>query len=909
MAKTGKPDWDLIQLRAIKFANRWQKSGKTNEKSYGHGFVLEFLDVFFIDWLTTGEMEHRGFDGYSDYFCPGQIIIEMKSKGADPDFRQATRQLKRYTQDLPEKDKPSLWMACDFENIRLWNHQTQQVYDFKTNKLKKYKKHFAPLVGQSTDASLRRDKEGVNRQAAEKMAKLHDELKKHGYSGQDLEIYLARLLFCLFANDTDIFEQNSFQIYIEDSAESGSDLDARLLQLFQDLNESVEKRIGNPFLSDQIDTSHFKYINGGLFEKTIRRGKFDRRMRQELLDCLEFDWSQISPAIFGSMFQGVMDKDQRREIGAQYTSEENILKLINPLFMDGLYKEFNSAKRNGKALAAFQKKLAKLKFLDPACGCGNFLIIAYRELRRLELEVVKTMLGDKQDKMLVTPIAGNLFVNVDQFYGIEIEEWPCQIARTGMWLMDHLMNLEATAIFEEYEYRLPLKQSATIVHGNALRMDWEDVVPKNELSYILGNPPFVGKKEQSKEQKAELLSTFGNNKGIGNLDYVTAWYRKASEMMNGTAIQAAFVSTNSISQGEQAPVMWKALRDAVKIDFAYKTFKWSNEAKGKAAVHCVIVGFSHHAVHSGRVIFDGDEKTTAVNISPYLVDGPDVLIESRSKPLCDVPEMAYGSMPIDNGALIFSKEEMDNLQIAEPQSEKFVRQYLGGDELLNNTIRYCLWLKGFALSEYKTSKFITERIKRCKQFREKSNRPQTIALADTPQLFGEIRQPETNMLVIPKVSSENRKYLPIGFLPPEVIVNGSALIIPDATLYHFGVLSSNVHMAWTRAVCGRLEMRYQYSKAIVYNNFPWPDATDKQKVEIEELAQRVLKARAKSPNETLANLYNPLGMPPELVKAHNALDKAVMKLYGFANDAPEPAIATVLIDKYQEFLEIILRSK
>jgi hypothetical protein len=490
-------DWDLIQLRAIKFVNRWKKSGKTNEKSYGHGFVIEFLNVFGIDWLSApGEMEHQMFDGYSDYVWFGKIIIEMKSKGADPGFKKATEQLNRYTQTLTEEQQPILWMTCDFENIRLWNRKADKVYDFATAKLVKYRKHFAELAGHGADTAIHRDKEGVNKLAAEKMARLHDELKKHYNSAQDLEIYLARLLFCLFANDTDIFDQDSFQAYIESSQENGSDLDARLTQLFQDLNEPIEERTANPFLSDQIDTSHFKYINGGLFEKPIRRARFDKKMRLELLDCLDFDWSQIKPAIFGSMFQGVMDKDQRREIGAHYTSEENILKLINPLFMDELRKEFNAIKKNNKALATFQNKLANLKFLDPACGCGNFLIVAYRELRRLELEVVKTMMGDKHGYLHGTGIAGNLKVNVDQFYGIEIEEWPCQIARTGLWLMDHLMNLEATAIFERYEYRLPLKQSATIVHGNALRIDWESVIQKDELSYIFGNPPFVGYSNQ-----------------------------------------------------------------------------------------------------------------------------------------------------------------------------------------------------------------------------------------------------------------------------------------------------------------------------------------------------------------------------------------------------------------------------
>jgi len=631
------------------------------------------------------------------------------------------------------------------------------------------------------------------------------------------------------------------------------------------------------------------------------------------IKCCE--WPRIDPAIFGSMFQGVMDKDQRREIGAHYTSEENILKLINPLFMDELRKEFDSIKKQAKTkksktLADFQNKLANLKFLDPACGCGNFLIVAYRELRRLELEVVKAMLDGKEGKsklgkMLATPIEGNLKVNVDQFYGIEIEEWPCQIARTGMWLMDHLMNLEATAIFERYEYRLPLKQSATIVHANAHRIDWETIVPKNQLSYILGNPPFVGSKMMSERQRDDLISQFIDTKGTqtknaGVLDYVAAWYYQASKYIQGTKIRVAFVSTNSITQGEQVSAVWKPLFEmfGIHIDFAYRTFKWDNEAKGKAAVHCVIIGFSTVG-SSQKVIFDGECKTTAKNINPYLVDAPDVFIESRTMPICDVPQIGIGNKPIDDGNYLFTDEEKKEFLKIEPQAKKWFRPWIGSHEFINGYTRYCLWLGDCPPSELKQMPEAMKRVTAVRQFRLKSSSESTRKLADTPTRFHVENMPKVNYVVVPETSSERRAYVPIGFLSPKVLCSNAVKIIPYATLYHFGILTSSVHMAWMRAVCGRLKSDYRYSKDIVYNSFPWPNATDKQKAEIERLAQSVLDARAKFPDSSLADLYDPLTMPRELLRAHQSLDRAVMKLYGFAKDMSEPEIVAKLMDKYQ----------
>ena len=878
--------WDYIQANAVAFSKKW-KAFKGIEKQHDQQFITELLACFGVNAGSVGIFQEKAGKKWVDYLWAGMLGIEMKTPGEN--LISAKTQLFNYLPKLPPEAVPQYLIVSDFVNIHLYRLSTNDVYELKTADLRKHIKKFADIAGYTTER-IREDQLELNVKAAEKMAKLHDELESHGYEGNDLEVYLVRLLFCMFAGDTGIFPHGNFYHYIKDSKEDGSDLSHRISDLFEVLNMPSEVRAKKKLLSDELKS--FKYINGRLFEKILPKADFNAKMRKLLLECREFDWSEISPAIFGAMFQGVMDKTKRRELGAHYTSEENILKLINPLFLDNLYAEFEKVKSTPAALDRFHDKIARLKFLDPACGCGNFLIITYRELRLLELEILK-MKQNTNQLTLDMEMSGLLKVTVEQFYGIEYEDFPCQIATVGMWLVDHQMNLKVSELIGAYHDRLPLKQSATIVHGNALRIDWKSVVGKDELSYILGNPPFVGKKEQSKEQKRDLIETWGKLKGVGNLDYVTAWYKKAADFTQGTYIKCAFVSTNSIAQGEQVAVLWKPLIEQdVYINFGVTTFIWNNEAKGKAAVHCVIIGFSY--------------IKTEPNINPYLIEAPTVFIESKSKPICDVPKMVYGSMPIDNGALILSEEEKEILLKSEPKSDKFIRRYVGGDELINNTFRYCLWLKGFAPHELMTSKFVIERVNICREFREQSNRPQTKALADTPHLFGEIRQPDSDMLVIPKVSSENRKYIPIGFLSSKIIVNGSALIIPAATFYHFGILSSNVHNAFMRAVCGRLEMRYQYSGSIVYNNFPWVDVSNEQKIEIEKLAQDVLKARKSYPESTLAAMYgeNSMLLHSELLKAHKALDRAVMKLYGFSVGVSEGEIVAGLMERYRELVEV-----
>jgi hypothetical protein len=662
-------------------------------------------------------------------------------------------------------------------------------------------------------------------------------------------------------------------------------------------------------LSDKIDTANFRHVNGGLFEKHIQSGHFDKKMRLTLLECMDFDWSKINPAIFGSMFQGVMDKDERREIGAHYTTEENILKLINPLFMDELKAEFAMIKKkaNVKTLDEFHIKLASLKFLDPACGCGNFLIIAYRELRKLEHEVLSEIRRIKGETAKLLNLESHLKVSIEHFYGIEILSWPCQIAKTGLWLMDHLMNMEASEEFGNYYARLPLKSEPPIIHGNAHRMEWESIVPKNELSYIMGNPPFVGYSNQSGQQKEDVMLTCLDTNGkpiknAGKIDYVAAWYYRASKYIQEAKCRAAFVSTNSITQGDQAGAVWKPLIEVfgIHIDFAYRTFKWTSEVKGKAAVHCVIVGFS---ILDGieKKIHDGEKWLAAKNISPYIVDSETIIVESRTKPLFHVPEMISGNRPTDGGHLIIEDEDLDAFIKADPHSRKYIRRFMMGEEFINNIKRWCLWLVGVPPSELKQMPEVMKRVAACQKARLGSPDKGRHKLADTPSLFREQIAPDY-FLVVPKVSSERRRYIPIGYMDKNTIAGDKLFIVADATLYHFGILTSNVHMAWMRAVCGRLEMRYSYSINIVYNNFVWPDATGKQKAEIEKLAQSVLDARALFHGDSLSDLYDPIRMPPILTKAHHALDRAVIKLYGFGKDMTEAEIVAELMERYQHLV-------
>jgi hypothetical protein len=902
--------WNEIKDRALAFSREWAK--ESSEDAEAKSFWDAFFNVFGVTRRRLASFEQpvkqpSGHTGYIDLLWKGVILVEHKSRGKDLD--RAYKQATDYFSGLSERELPKYVLVSDFARFRLYDLETGEQHEFPLADLHKNVRRFGFMAGYLKQAIKPEDP--INVEAVERLGKLHDALAATGYTGHPLEILLVRLLFSLFADDTGIFEKNSFQEFITTrTGEDGSDLGSRLSEFFYYLNQPEE---GRPTTLDETIKA-FPYVNGHLFEEFLPPAAFTRAMRDALLDCCALDWSRISPAIFGSLFQSVMDKQKRRELGAHYTTETNILKLIQPLFLDGLWKEFEAAKNSKPKLEALHEKLANLRFLDPACGCGNFLVIAYRELRGLELEILKKLHAGKESGFL--DVKNLAWVDVDQFYGIELEEFPARIAEVAMWLMDHQMNLALSEEFGQYFRRLPLKKAATIVNGNALRIDWKTVVKPEKLNFILGNPPFGGSKVQSDEQRNEMETVFHGLDGARLLDYVSAWYLKSAEMMAiNPNINAALVSTNSITQGEQVGILWnELLRRKIKIQFAHRTFQWSSEARGKAAVYCVIIGFSldGSSGSASRFIYDYETPKSephvieAKSINPYLVDAPDVFLISRSTPICVVPEIKFGNMPNDGGYLLLDEEAKDALLNEEPGAKEFVRKFVGADDLLNGYNRYCLWLQGAPPQDIKKLKLVMERVERVKHYRLASTRAATKKLAEAPALFGEIRQPATNYIAIPRHSSENRKIIPFQFYGPKTIIGDSCLFIKDAALYHFAVLQSSMHMAWVGAVCGRLESRYRYSNLIVYNNYPWPEnPTDAAKKKIEQAAQSVLDARAAHKGASLADLYDPLTMPPDLLKAHKSLDAAVDAAYGkrnFRHDAERVAFLFELYRKYTSLL-------
>lgn len=888
--------WEEMQANAIKFSSAWKDAKK--EEAEAQPFTLDFIKIFGIaDPLSVGEFEVKvpldeGRTGYIDYFWPKKIAIEMKSPGKD--LKKAYDQLKEYVVHLPPEQMPDMLLVSDFANFHLYHRTSGKKIAFKLKDLRRHLREFSQLAGYEIARAPEEQLE-VNVQAAEKMASLHDALLEYGYAGHPLEIYLVRLLFCLFADDTGIFPKGAFLDYVENSQKDGSDLAGRLAKLFEVLDMSPEERKSHKLLTPTL--LQFQYINGKLFSEILPLADFDDKMRQLLIQCGEFDWSRISPAIFGSIFQGVMDKKKRRALGAHYTSEENILRLINPLFMDDLWAEFEKIKASPARLDEFHNKIASLKFLDPACGCGNFLIITYRELRRLELAILKMKVETAQKHLDLGLL---LKVRVNQFFGIEREEFPAQIAQVGMWLMDHQMNMEAAETFGSYYIRLPLKQSAVIEHKNSLKTDWLDVVPGEELSCILGNPPFVGSRMMTRDQKGEVRTIFSDSKLAGELDYVTCWFKKADEIMQKfPRVKTAFVATNSIIQGVQPGLLWKPiLENGSNINFAYKTFKWRNDARGNAAVHCVIIGFNRQK-NTNKFIFEDNKIIKAKNINGYLVDAKNIYVESRAMPISDVPEIGIGNQLIDGGFYTFSEDEMKEFILKEEAANPYFHRFLGADEFINNTKRFCLWLGDCTPSELKKMPLCLQQVEKVKNFRAASRRKATQKLALTPTHFQVESMQTSNYLVIPATSSENRFYVPIGFEDASTICSHALFLMPNASLYHFGVLTSLVHNAWIRAVAGRLEMRYRYSKDIVYNNFPWPERDEKKEQRIKRLARDILDTRAKFVGSSLADLYGPLTMPPALLKAHQKLDKEVLKLYGISPASSEEEIVMKLFERYK----------
>lgn len=1038
-----------IRLRANQFAIDWKN--QTRERAEKDTFWNEFFNIFGISRIRVASFEqsvkkYGGNQGFIDCFWPGTLLIEHKSAGKN--LESAKQQAFDYFPGIKEDDLPKYILVSDFQNFELFDLEGQTEYKFKLHELASKIELFNFISGYQK--RVYHEEDPVNIKASELMGDLHDELKKTGYSGQDLEVFLVRILFILFADDTGVWERDTFGYFIENRTNlDGSDLGLWIAQIFQILNTSPTKRQTN---LDE-DLQKFSYINGGLFSQNISIASFNSVLREKLLKCCHFDWSLINPSIFGSLFQYVMDGDKRRTFGAHYTEEKNILKTIKPLFLDDLQKEFEKLK-SIHDLHKFHDKLASLNFFDPACGCGNFLVITYREIRQLENQVLQKIYQTKNNVLDISSVSK---VNVDQFYGIEIGDFAAKIAETAMWLMDHIMNIKLSQIMGDYYIRIPLQKAAKIITGNALTTDWGDVldgklkstfISVNNLQgleafvdeetqislnspveagfthqnsdvaedlslqkatveeslgfqnlsvaqnlgfqnlsvaeslgfqkifqkrmashtsawqtkqiFIIGNPPFVGSKLQSTEQRREMAEIFRGVQGSGVMDYVTAWYLKAGELMKiNPKIQTAFVSTNSISQGEQVGILWGEMfkRFNVEIKFAHQSFSWSSEARGKAQVTVIIIGFrvANSPVEAGFIRQNSDvaaslsrqdssqnneqwnhrgsatttqPKTlytypdlkgdpiakTVANINPYLVEGNNLVIKNIQKPICKVPEMGIGNKPVDGGNYLFEKEEMQEFIQKEPLSEKYFKPWIGAKEYFSGIARYVLLLKDVNPAELRKMPLVLDRIEKVKQFRLASSSIPTQKLAQTPTRFHVENFPETAILV-PKVNSDSRFYIPMGMIDSNVICSDLVSLIPKANLYHFGILQSRMHMAWTKYVCGRLGNAIRYSSGVVYNNFPWPGVdgecdkvslveamptspdSDRAvslknpalKTKIEQAAQEVLEVRAmdRLKNCSLADLYDPNSMPPELTKAHQKLDKLVDEAYrkgGFKDD-------------------------
>ena len=914
------------RLAAKQFAADWQ--GRGDEKQETQTFWLALLQKVYgvtepdkfisfektvnVDNVKTGKSNTKFIDGY---IGATRVLIEQKgakidlNKGelqSDGSLLSPYQQARRYGGYLPVNQQPRWIVVCNFKEfcIHDMNHPNDTPEILLLSDLEKEYARLNFLVN-TGDENIRKEME-ISLQAGELVGVLYDALLKQ-YAEPESEQTLkslnalcVRLVFCLYAEDSGIFgKRNMFHDYLQ--AHRAEDRRA-LINLFRVLDQKEDER--DRYLDD--DLAAFPYVNGGLFANEDIEIP---RLGDEIIDLLlsraseNFDWSAISPTIFGAVFESTLNPQTRRSGGMHYTSIENIHKVIDPLFLDTLKTELNdiesiSVKRNRDAkLRIFQTRLASLTFLDPACGSGNFLTETYLSLRRLENEVLSLL----YEGQIVMDMNDPIQVSISQFYGIEINDFAVTVAKTALWIAESQMMKETEDVVRMSLDFLPLKTNAHIVEGNALQMDWEDVVSKMQLNYIMGNPPFIGYTYQSTEQKADLQNTMA---GIGkNIDYVSGWYFKAAQLMQSTAIRTAFVSTNSITQGEQVAGVWKPMfeRLGIHIDFAHRTFRWDSEANLKAHVHCVIVGFSVQMNPAEKLLFTSKQVQHVQNISPYLIDAPTLFIESRNKPLCNVPEICKGSQPTDGGNLIVTEEDYDGFMKQAPASAKYIRRFLGADEFLNGKNRYCLWLDGISPKELQGMPLVLERVQLVRDFRLSSKKAATRKQADTPTLFTENRQPSEDFIAIPEVSSGTRRYIPMGFLHPDTICSNKLQILPGASIYHFGVLMSNVHMAWMRTVCGRLKSDYDYSAKIVYNNFPWPVPTEKQKAKIEQSAQAILDARSLYPDCSLAVLYNEVTMPPELRKAHQVNDRAVMEAYGFwGKFNSESACVAELMKMYQQ---------
>lgn len=909
--------------RAAKaFADYWKDKGY--EKGESQKFWMELLgQVYgvenpshFIEFEDQVHLDHTSFiDGY---IPETKVLIEQK--GLNKDLRKPIRQsdgtlltpfqqAKRYSAELPYSNRPRWIITCNFAEFLVYdmenpNAEPEQIL-LKNLPKEHYRLNF--LVDTKNE-NIRREME-VSIKAGELVGQLYDALRKQ-YVDPDspetlksLNVLCVRLVFCLYAEDADVFNRNLFHDYLDSF--NTTHLRTGIIDLFKVLNTPLNER--DPYLDEQL--AAFPYVNGGLFaEERIVIPQITEEIRQTLLQnaSADFDWSEISPTIFGAVFESTLNPETRRKGGMHYTSIENIHKVIDPLFLNDLRDELEEIKllkqdktRNDR-LNKYCDELSKLKFLDPACGSGNFLTETYISLRTLENEALKLKYKDQ----IVLDTGDVIRVTIDQFYGIEINDFAVTVAKTALWIAENQMMQKTADIVHTRLDFLPLTTNAYIVEGNALQIDWNEVVDKNELSYIMGNPPFVGARLMSQEQKKDLLDVFGKIKNIGNLDYVSGWYKKASDFTYGTRVFCALVSTNSVTQGEQPAILWKPLFESgIGIDFCHRTFRWDSEASIKAHVHCVIVGFSH-AHKTEKYIYEKGRMTKANNINAYLVDSDNVFVESRTTPISNgVPEIGIGNKPIDGGNYLFTEEEMIDFIKSEPKSKQYFKPWYGSQEFINNKPRYCLWLGECSPKELRSMPKCLERVQNVREFRLASKSAGTRKIADKPTRFHVENMPTSNYLLIPEVSSERRRYIPIGFMEPTVLCSNLVRITSTATIFDFGILTSNVHMAWMRVVCGRLKSDYRYSKDIVYNNFPWCDPTPEQKARIEKTAQAILDARALYPDSSLADLYDELTMPKELRKAHQDNDRAVMAAYGFSLKMTESECVAELMKMYSQLIK------
>ncbi len=904
---------ELSQNAAAAFADRWK--GVTEEKQYADSFWSDFFRTLcgVEDEIVAGiERQKRvkssisGNQEYIDVYWKNVALIEHKSAGLNLD--KAELQARGYWLSLPPGYRPKTIIISDFKNFRLIDVALNRTHEFSLSKLPENIHRFEAIIS-GNRTRISQEEITVDQEAARLMANLYLELESHGFEGHETSVFLIRILFLLFGDDTGMWAKNTFLKLVMETNIDGTDIGPKLDKLFDVLNTPMSER-SKEILSE---LKPFPYVNGGIFAEKISIIEFNKKMRVALVDVANYDWTTINPTIFGSLFQLIKSKEARRELGEHYTSEENINKIVYPLFLDGLQERLAKSWDSKKELKKLRQDLAKIRILDPACGCGNFLVVAYRHLRQLELELIarlKTLEGES-DAIQLDGSMG-LSIGLNQLFGIELEEWPSQVAQMALFLTDHQENIKLEKITGLTPNRFPLTSSATITQGNALQMNWDELFEFDEVTYILGNPPFYGARMQSPEQKLDGKSVWGEIKGLGELDYVANWYRKASDYLVKYENKCAFVSTNSISQGEQPTLIWSILsKMGIHIFFAHQTFKWGNDTSGLAAVHCVIIGFTANKSEKSFRIWEYPEVTgepvliEAQNINAYLLDAPNILLSARAKPLVsNLPKMDFGSMPNDGGHLSdISKEVADEIRHNDPIASKYLKKIIGARELIHNEERYCLWLDGADLLDLRNSTTIKARVAEVKKLRLESKRGATNRLAETPHLFGEIRQPKSQYIAIGRVSSENREYFPIAMMPPEVITNDAVLLIPTNDLALFGILISSLSAIWIKAVSGRLESRIRISATITYNNFPFLDLTVNERAEIELAAQNILNVRSKYPNSSLADLYDPLVMPKDLRQAHQVNDNLVLKAYGIKKGTPDSEVLKVLFLRYSGLLK------